>query len=169
MESRAARGIQTRPPRRGSKQAADLFVPSSLRGSPAFCGSPPMTVFLAKRLAILIATLLATSLVVFLVLEILPGDPAQVMLGIDAQPETLAALRSQLGLDRPAVARYLVWLASLVTGDLGVSYTYSVPVAQLVLERLAVTLPLAGMAMALTTVLAIALGGYAAAHHNPGG
>jgi peptide/nickel transport system permease protein len=147
-----------------SEERAVPFVSSRLRGSLLFANT--MTVFLAKRLAILIATLLATSLVVFLVLEILPGDPAQVMLGIDAQPETLAALRSQLGLDRPAVARYLVWLASLVTGDLGISYTYSVPVAQLVLERLAITLPLAVMAMALTTVLAIALGVYAASHHN---
>jgi peptide/nickel transport system permease protein len=100
------------------------------------------------------------------VLEILPGDPAQVMLGIDAQPDTLAALRKQLGLDRPPVERYLVWLGGLATGDLGVSYTYSVPVAQLVVERLAVTLPLAVIAMALTTVLAIGLGVYAAAHHN---
>jgi peptide/nickel transport system permease protein len=125
-----------------------------------------MTLFLAKRLVILVATLLVTSLVVFLVLEILPGDPAQVMLGTEAQPETLAALRAQLGLDRPPVERYLAWLGGLATGDLGVSYTYSVPVAGLVLERLAVTLPLAVIAMALTTVLAIGLGVYAASHHN---
>jgi peptide/nickel transport system permease protein len=125
-----------------------------------------MTLFLAKRLGILLATLLVTSLVVFLVLEILPGDPAQVMLGTEAQPETLAALRAQLGLDRPPVERYLAWLGGLATGDLGVSYTYSVPVADLVRERLAVTVPLAVIAMALTTVLAIGLGVYAAAHHN---
>src|SRR5207237_207923 len=126
----------------------------------------PMTVFLAKRLAILIATLLATSLIVFLVLEILPGDPAQVMLGIDAQPETLAALRQQLGLDRPPLERYGAWLLALATGDLGISYTYSVPVAGLVLERLAITLPLALLAMALTTALAIGLGVYTASQHN---
>ena len=125
-----------------------------------------MTFYLLKRVVILVATLLVTSLVVFLVLEILPGDPAQVMLGIDAQPETLAALRHQLGLDRPAAVRYVGWLVSLVTGDLGTSYTYSVPVTQLVVERLAITLPLAVIAMSLTTVLAIALGVYAAAHHN---
>ncbi len=128
-----------------------------------------MTVFLAKRIAILAATLLATSLIVFLVLEILPGDPAQVMLGIDAQPETVAALRAQLGLDRPPVERYLAWLAGLATGDLGVSYTYSVPVMTLVAERLAITLPLAVIAMALTTGLAIVLGVYAASHHNRAG
>src|SRR5436853_4282240 len=102
-----------------------------------------MTLFLIKRLAILVATLLVTSLVVFLVLEILPGDPAQVMLGTEAQPDTLAALRAQLGLDRPPVERYLVWLVGLATVDLGVSYTYAVPVAGLVVERLAVSLPLA--------------------------
>ena len=125
-----------------------------------------MTLFLLKRVAILIATLLVTSLVVFLVLEILPGDPAQVMLGIDAQPDTLAALRQQLGLDRPPVERYVAWLASLVTGDLGVSYTYAVPVADLVVERLAITLPLALIAMTLTTAIAITFGVYAAAQHN---
>jgi peptide/nickel transport system permease protein len=125
-----------------------------------------VSLFLLKRVVILIATLLATSLVVFLVLEILPGDPAQVMLGVEARPDTLAALRHQLGLDRPPLERYLAWVASLATGDLGTSYTYSVPVGQLVLERLEITLPLALIAMALTTAIAIAFGVYAAAQHN---
>lgn len=125
-----------------------------------------MALFLARRLVTLIGTLIAASLVVFLVLEVLPGDPAAIMLGTEAQPDTLAALRHQMGLDRPAPERYLSWVAGLVTGDLGTSYTYSVPVAGLIAERLAVTLPLALIAMALTVVLALGLGTYAASRHG---
>ncbi|MFQ5985599.1 MAG: ABC transporter permease [Alphaproteobacteria bacterium] len=125
-----------------------------------------MSTFLARRVVALMAALLAASLVVFVVLEVLPGDPALVMLGLEAQPDTLAALRSQLGLDRPAHLRYLAWVAGLVRGDLGLSYTYSVPVAELVAERLTVTLPLAALALALTVLVALPLGLFAAAHHN---
>lgn len=125
-----------------------------------------MSVFLARRLATLVATLLFTSLVVFLVLEVLPGDPAEVILGTEATPETLAALRRKLGLDRPAVERYVTWVAALATGDFGLSHAYNQPIWPLIAERMAVTLPLALMAMTLTTVLALVLGVYAAAHHN---
>lgn len=125
-----------------------------------------MTLFLVRRIATLALTLLATTLLVFLALEVLPGDPASIMLGTDAQPDTLAALRTQLGLDRPAVERYLGWVSGLMSGNVGTSYTYNVPVWQLVKERLAVTLPLALLAMVLTVVLAIGIGVYAASHHN---
>jgi peptide/nickel transport system permease protein len=125
-----------------------------------------MGLFLAKRFATLIATLLVASLVVFLVLEVLPGDPAAMMLGINAREDTLAALRAELGLDRPAWLRYLLWLLGLVRGDFGTSYTYSVPVSELILERVAVSLPLALLAIILSTVLAIPLGVLAAAQRN---
>jgi peptide/nickel transport system permease protein len=128
-----------------------------------------MALFLVRRALSLVGTLFAAALIVFLVLEVLPGDPAQIMLGTDAQPDTLAALRLQLGLDRPAPERFLTWLGGLVTGDLGRSYTYSVPVASLVAERLAITLPLALIAMALTTILALGLGTYAASRHRRAG
>jgi len=128
-----------------------------------------MALFLVRRAFSLVGTLFAAALIVFLVLEVLPGDPAQIMLGTDAQPDTLAALRLQLGLDRPAPERFLTWLGGLVTGDLGRSYTYSVPVASLVPERLAITLPLALIAMALTTILALGLGTYAASRHRRAG
>ena len=121
---------------------------------------------IARRLLALVLTLLAASLVVFLVLEILPGDPAAVMLGVGAQPDTLAALRAELGLDRPAVVRYFAWLGGLLTGDLGRSYTYGVPVAELVRERLAVSLPLAGMALALATLIGVPVGVAAAARRG---
>ncbi len=125
-----------------------------------------MTAFLAKKLFGLLATLLAASLVVFLVLEVLPGDPAAIILGVGAREDTLAALRAQMGLDEPAWWRYLSWLGGLASGELGRSYTYDVPVAELVRERLAVSLPLALLAIALSAALAIPLGVLAAARRN---
>ncbi|MDN5567549.1 MAG: ABC transporter permease, partial [Paracoccus sp. (in: a-proteobacteria)] len=94
-----------------------------------------------------------TSLVIFLLIEAAPGDPAEIMLGTSAQADTLAALRTQLGLDQPLMLRYLGWLGGVFTGDLGQSYTYGVPVAGLIGERMLVTLPLTLMA----TVLAVAV------------
>ena len=125
-----------------------------------------MGLFLFKRLITLIATLVGTSAVVFLVLEILPGNAAQILMGPDASPEAVAALTAKLGLDQPALTRYGQWIAGLLTGDLGLSYAYSTPVGELVLERLALTVPLAVMAMSITLVLALAAGLYAASRHN---
>ena len=125
-----------------------------------------MGLFFLKRFATLIATLAGASVVVFLVLDILPGNAAQILMGPDASPEAVAALASKLGLDQPAWQRYGLWISGLLRGDMGLSYAYSTPVSELVLERLALTVPLALMAMALTTVLALAAGVYAAAHHN---
>ena len=125
-----------------------------------------MLSFLIRRSLTLLLTLLAAALVVFLVLEVLPGDPALLMLGTEARDDTLAALRAQMGLDRPAAERFLLWIAGFLTGDLGTSYTYSVPVAKLVADRMAITLPLAVMALALSTVIALPLGMLAAAQHN---
>lgn len=125
-----------------------------------------MKLFLLKRFATLVATLVGASIVVFVVLEILPGDAAQTMMGADAAPEAVAALRAKLGLDRPALERYLAWIGGLLTADLGTSHAYGSPVAGLIAERLALTVPLAVMAMGLTAVLAIGAGVYAASRHN---
>ncbi|NPC57654.1 ABC transporter permease [Caenimonas soli] len=125
-----------------------------------------MSVFLFKRLITLIATLVGASVVVFLVLEILPGNAAQILMGPDASPEVVQALAEKLGIDRPPVERYWNWVSGLVVGDLGLSYAYSTPVSELVLERLTLTVPLALMAMAITSVLALVAGIYAAARHN---
>jgi len=125
-----------------------------------------MSLFLVKRLITLLATLAGTSVVVFLVLEILPGNAAQILMGPDASSEAVAALAHKLGLDRPAAERYWHWITGMLHGDLGLSYAYSTPVGELVRERLAVTVPLALMAMILTTVLAFAAGVYAASRHN---
>lgn len=128
-----------------------------------------MPAFLLKRFLTLIATLAATSVIVFLVLEILPGDPALLVLGIDATDEQLAVFRREYGLDRPMLDRYLDWLAHLAVGDFGISYAYKTPVWPLIAERLALTYPLALGAMLLTVVLALGLGVYAAAQHNKPG
>nr|MDP2191794.1 ABC transporter permease [Rhodoferax sp.] len=125
-----------------------------------------MGLFLFKRFLTLLVTLVGASVVVFLVLEILPGDAAQILMGPDAAPDTVQALATKLGLDRPPMERYWQWVIGLLVGEMGVSYTYSTPVFELVLERLAVTVPLAVMAMLLTTVLALAVGIYAASRHN---
>jgi peptide/nickel transport system permease protein len=117
-----------------------------------------MNGFLIKRLAALVLTLLAASLVVFLVLEVLPGDPASLVLGTSAREDTLAALRHQMGLDRPVWVRYASWMWGLCRGDFGVSYTYDVPVAELIRQRVTVSLPLALMAILLSTGIAIPTG-----------
>ena len=125
-----------------------------------------MTAFLARRLAGLLLTLLAASLVVFLVLQILPGDPAMLLLDTSARPDTLAALRHQMGLDRPAPVRYLSWIIGMIRGDFGLSYTYNVPVAELIGQRVMVSLPLAIMAILLSTSIAVPVGVAAAARRG---
>ena len=125
-----------------------------------------MGLFLLKRLTTLLLTLVGASVVVFLVLEILPGNAAQMLMGPDAAPEAVQALAVKLGLNLPPLARYWQWVSGLAVGDLGLSYSYSTPVLELVLERLVVTVPLAVLAMILTTLLALTAGVYAASHHN---
>lgn len=114
----------------------------------------------------MLMTLLAATVVVFVVLEILPGDPAEVMLGINAEAETLAALRTEMGLDKPVMVRYFAWLGNLFTGDLGNSYTYDVPVIELIVDRIYVSFPLAMMAMMLSILIAIPMGLIAASNHS---
>lgn len=122
--------------------------------------------YLVKKTTGLLTLLVLVSLVVFSVLFILPGDPAQIILGIHASPETLAALRTRLGLDQPFLVQYGQWLGSLLRGTGGHSITYDVPVSSLIGSRLAVTAPLAFMAMGIAVVLALPLGIFAARHQN---
>ena len=122
--------------------------------------------FVLKRLIEGAATLLAASLVVFLVLEIIPGDPARLMMGLNASEDAIAALREQMGLNQPIWMRYLDWIGGLLVGDLGRSYTYNVPVIDLVAERIAVSLPLALMALALTVLIALPVGIFTASRHG---
>lgn len=125
-----------------------------------------MSVFLAKRILTLIATLVGASIVIFIIMEILPGDPALVILGVDAQPDAIRALTRELGLDRPPIERYWSWISGLLQGELGNSYAYKVPVWELIEGALLVTVPLAFMAITLSIILALVIGLYAAANHN---
>jgi len=128
-----------------------------------------MLLFLLKRLATLAATLAVASVLVFAVLELLPGNAAEIILGDTATPESLAALEARLGLDRPALQRYGDWVAGLVRGHTADSISYDTPTAELIAERLRVSLPLAVLAMGLTVVLALGLGVYAASRHGTAG
>jgi peptide/nickel transport system permease protein len=125
-----------------------------------------MPFVILQRLASFTLTLAVASLLVFAVLELLPGNAAQVILGESATPQSLAALEKQLGLDRPPAQRYLDWVGGLLQGRTANSLSYDTPTAELIAERLQVSLPLALMAMALTVVLALAAGLYAASRHN---
>ena len=125
-----------------------------------------MFVFFGKRILILIATLLLVSGIIFIVLQVIPGDPAQIILGIRATPENLAYLRHKMGLDLPFPVQYWNWLAGLLRGDLGRSITYDIPISTLILSRLLVTIPLALLSIFFAVVFSIPLGIYAALHRN---
>ena len=122
-----------------------------------------------KRLVSLIVSLAIASLAIFFMIEIVPGDPASYMLGINAQPDTVAALRAELGLDVPKFQRYLNWVAGMLTGDFGTSYTYRTPVVQMIADRTWVSLPLALYALTLSTLIAFPAGIYAAARRGKAG
>src|SRR5690606_29020092 len=125
-----------------------------------------MTAYLLKRLAIALATLIVASVVVFAVLEILPGDPARIMLGMNASPEALESLREQMGMNQPLITRYLDWIGGMAVGDFGNSYTYSSPVIELIAERITVSLPLAIISLFLSTIIAIPVGIFAASRRG---
>ena len=122
--------------------------------------------FLLRRLIAFAATLLAVSILVFVVVRVLPGDPALLIMGTEASPEAAAALRTAMGLDRPLPVQYVEWVGRALRGDLGRSIQYDVPVGGLVLSRLHVTLPLTLLAALFMTAAALPLGVYAATHHR---
>lgn len=122
--------------------------------------------YAGKRLLSLVLSLIAASLVIFAVIEIIPGDPASFMLGVNAREDTLAALRDQMGLNDPLVMRYLSWVAGMMTGDFGTSWTYKTPVADLVADRVWVSLPLAVYALLLSTLIAFPAGIIAASRRG---
>ena len=128
-----------------------------------------MIEFLSRRLAAALVTLMLATVVVFAVVEVLPGDPALVMLGTDARPDTLAALRAKYGFDQPLLTRYWQWIAGLLTFDLGASHAYGTPVSKLIGDRLQVTLPLGALALSWAILVAVPLGVYAAWKHGKAG
>ncbi|MBT4233144.1 MAG: ABC transporter permease [Marinovum sp.] len=125
-----------------------------------------MLTYVTKRLGSLCLSLIVASLVIFACIEIVPGDSASFMLGINAQPDTIQALRVELGLDQSLVQRYLGWVGGLLGGEMGTSYTYRTPVSDIVKDRLQVSLPLALYALTLTVVVAFPVGILAAARRG---
>ena len=125
-----------------------------------------MLPYLIKRLGSLIASLFVASLVIFACIEIVPGDPASFMLGVNAQPDTVNALREELGLNTSHTQRYVSWISGLLKGDLGTSYTYRSPVSDIVADRLQVSVPLALYALTLTILIAFPVGVLAAARRG---
>jgi len=121
---------------------------------------------LLRRVGISVLTLLLVSAVVFLITSLLPGDPAQEMLGQAATPEVVEALREKLGLNQPAHLRYLNWLLSLLSGDPGVSLANNMPVAELVADRLPRSLMLAGITTVVAVPFALSVGITAAMYHG---
>jgi peptide/nickel transport system permease protein len=122
--------------------------------------------YVLRRVATLVATLFFVSVLVFVVIRVLPGDPALIIMGTEGSPEAVARLREALGLNRPLAVQYGDWLRRALTGDLGVSIQYDVPVSRLILSRLPLTLPLMLMAATLMLLTALPLGLYAATRHR---
>ncbi|WP_322893296.1 MULTISPECIES: ABC transporter permease [unclassified Yoonia] len=121
------------------------------------------------RFASLVISLIVASIVIFAVVEVIPGDPAAFMLGVNARPDTIAALRAEMGLDQSLIARYLAWVGGMLQGDFGMSWTYKTPVADLIGDRVWVSLPLAIYALILSTIVAFPAGIYAASRRGSAG
>jgi peptide/nickel transport system permease protein len=122
--------------------------------------------YLAGRVASLCVTLLVVSVITFLVLRIIPGDPAQLILGADSPGDSLRELQHELGTDRPLPVQYVSWLGSVLRGELGVSLRHKRPVIDLIVERLPVTLSLAGLALLIAMAVGLPLGVEAARRRN---
>ena len=114
--------------------------------------------YAAKKFLTLIITLFIVSLLAFLAFQIIPGDPTTKLLGTEATEAARAELRAELGLDRPIPVRYWDWLTSFLRGDMGMSYSYHMPVADMLGEKLAITFLLSLLSFAVTIVLSIPLG-----------
>ena len=117
-----------------------------------------MKSYVLKRLILTIPVLLGISIIGFIIMALIPGDPALAILGSYATPENVAQLRTEFGLDKPLVQQYFIWLTNLLQGELGRSYSLNRPVLDEVLERLGPTLLLAGTSLLLCTVLGLIAG-----------
>ncbi|MCS7286231.1 MAG: ABC transporter permease [Anaerolineae bacterium] len=119
-----------------------------------------------RRLISLIIVLWLVSFLTFFLLQVIPGDPAQLILGIEAPPEALESLRARLGLDKPWPLRYIAWLADMLRGNMGMSIRLERPVSALIAERLPVTLSLAFAAMFIALVISFPAGIFSALKWN---
>ncbi len=121
-----------------------------------------MAQVLGRRLALAVPMLLGMSIIVFLIVHLVPGDPAHAILGLNATPELVSQLQSQLGLDRPLPVQYLDWLGGVLHGDFGTDYSSSAPISELLSQRLPVTIELALVSLGLAVVAGVPLGVLAA-------
>lgn len=122
--------------------------------------------YLAGRVGVLMVTLLAATAVVFVIVQVVPGDPVRYMMGLQADPDSVTATRHQLGLDVAPARRYLLWIGGMLHGDFGRSFTYRIPVGDLIAERLQVSLPLAVLALIFSTAIAFPVGFISAARRG---
>jgi peptide/nickel transport system permease protein len=122
--------------------------------------------YLLRRAGVFLAGLAVASVLVFTVMAVLPGDPAQVAAGTDATPEQIEALREEYGLNGGPVERYFSWIGGILTGDLGTTFVGKRPITDEIGIRMQVTIPLTAMAMALSIAVAVPLGMAAALHHR---
>lgn len=122
--------------------------------------------YVCKRILMLLVTMVIVSLLAFAAFELIHGSAAEIMLGTQATPERVAELEAELGLDRPFAVRYLEWLAGFFTGDLGISYSYSQPVWELIAPKVGITLCLSLLSFALIAVVSIPLGLWASRGHS---
>ena len=124
--------------------------------------------YAAKRIAMLLFTMVIVSLLAFVAFDVISGDPATAMLGTQATPERVAELRAELGLDRPLLVRYGEWLLGFFTGNLGTSYSYHQPVWELIAPKVGVTLCLSLLSFALIAVISVPLGVRSATRRSQG-
>lgn len=122
--------------------------------------------YILKKAGVMIVTLLVISLLAFLAFDLIPADPVTQMLGTEYTPERAEALRAELGLDKSLPVRYLTWIAGFVTGDLGISYSYRMPVNELLSGKAGVTLWLSLIAFLMVVVISIPTGLFLARHAN---
>lgn len=122
-----------------------------------------MGAYIVKRLISAVPVLLGITIIVFLIMAMIPGDPATAILGSYATPENVEKLNRDLGLDKPLVSRYFIWLGNMLTGDFGRSFSLNRPVLDEILERFQATLILAGVSFVLASVLGILAGVVSAA------
>jgi peptide/nickel transport system permease protein len=127
-----------------------------------------MTLYLLRRAMVLALTMVAATIAIFVMLEVVPGDPAVSMMGVNATEDAVQALRVELGLTADPLTRYVDWIWGMLHGDFGISYTYRTPVSELIGERIWVSLPLTLMALALSTLIAIPAGVLAASRRGTG-
>ncbi|MGE7694144.1 ABC transporter permease [Lysinibacillus sp. NPDC094177] len=122
--------------------------------------------YIIRRFILLITTILLVSMITFVVFQILPGDPVRTMLGTEADPTQIENLRSELGLNRPLYEQYTDWMKGLLTGELGKSIRFSMPVKDLLFDRLPVTMSLTGLTLLIVLLISLPLGMFAARRQN---